>query len=148
MRLIRAVALLSVGVVPAAWSADGVVTLKTAHSPKETIDRLEKIAKDKGMTVFARVDHAAGASKVGKTLRPTVLLIFGNPQGGTPLMECAQTAGIDLPMKAMAWQDRSGQVWVGYNDPEWIAKRHEARGCAAASGLKKALSGLVEAAAK
>jgi len=117
MRLIRAVALLSIGVVPAAWSADGVVAIKTAHSPKEAIDRLEKIAKDKGMTVFARVDHAAGASKIGKTLRPTLLLIFGNPQGGTPLIECAQTTGIDLPMKAMAWEDRSGQVWVGYNDP-------------------------------
>lgn len=131
-----------------AWAADGLVAIKSAHPPKETLDRLEKLVKEKGMTVFARVDHAAGAAKVGKTLRPTELLIFGNPQGGTPLMECAQTAGIDLPMKAMAWHDAKGRSWLGYNDPVWIAQRHKAPKCAAAANLKKALAGLAEAAAK
>jgi uncharacterized protein (DUF302 family) len=129
------------------WSADGLVRVKSAHPPGETLDRLEKLVKEKGLTVFARVDHAGGAEKVGKTLRPTQLLIFGNPQGGTPLMECAQTAGIDLPLKAMAWQDAKGQSWLGYNDPAWIARRHEAPKCAAAANLKKALASFVGAAA-
>jgi uncharacterized protein (DUF302 family) len=147
MRLIRICAWLLAGMVPAAWAADGLVAVQSAHPPKETIDRFEKLAKEKGMTVFARIDHAAGAAKVGKSLRPTELLIFGNPQGGTPLMECAQTAGIDLPMKVMAWQDAAGQAWLGYNDPEWIARRHEAPACSAAGNLKRALAGLVDAAA-
>lgn len=131
----------------AAWSADGLVRLKSAHSPKATLDRLEKLVKEKGMTVFARVDHAAGAAKVGKSLPPTELLMFGNPQGGTPLMECAQSAAIDLPMKALAWEDAKGQSWVGYNDPAWIAQRHKAPKCAAAANLKKALASFVGAAA-
>jgi uncharacterized protein (DUF302 family) len=125
-------------VAGAAWGADGLVAVKSQHPPRETIDRLEKLVKEKGMTVFARVDHAAGAAKVGKTLRPAELLIFGNPQGGTPLMECAQSAGIDLPMKAMAWEDAKGQVWLGYNDPAWIAQRHKAPKCAAAANLDAA----------
>src|SRR5260221_7260163 len=124
MRLIRICAWLLAGMVPAAWAADGLVAVQSAHPPKETIDRFEKLAKEKGMTVFARIDHAAGAAKVGKSLRPTELLIFGNPQGGTPLMECAQTAGIDLPMKVMALQDPPGQGWLGYHDPPWISRRH------------------------
>ncbi len=132
----------------AALASDGLVSMKSAHPPKETIDRLAKIVKDKGMTVFARVDHAAGAIKVGKTLRPTELLIFGNPQGGTPLMGCAQTAGIDLPMKALAWVDAQGQAWIGYNDPAWIARRHDAPQCAAADNLRKVLQGLIDAAAR
>ncbi len=130
------------------FAADGLVLVQSAHPPKETIDRLEKIVKDKGMTVFARVDHAAGAAKVGKTLRPTELLIFGNPQGGTPLMECAQSAGIDLPMKALAWVDAQGQAWIGYNDPVWIARRHDAPQCAAADNVQKIVQGLIEAAAR
>jgi uncharacterized protein (DUF302 family) len=132
----------------AGWAADGLVALKSAHPPKETLDRLEKLVKEKGLTVFARIDHAAGAAKAGKALRPTQLLIFGNPQGGTPLMECAQTAGIDLPLKALAWQDAGGQSWLGYNDPVWIARRHEAPQCAAGENLRKALAGLAGAAVK
>jgi uncharacterized protein (DUF302 family) len=83
--------------------------------------------------------------KVGKTLRPTELLIFGNPQGGTPLMECAQSAGIDLPLKALVWQDEASQVWLGYNDPAFLAQRHGVPVCPAAENLRKALSGLAEA---
>ncbi|HSW26037.1 MAG TPA: DUF302 domain-containing protein, partial [Burkholderiaceae bacterium] len=98
-----------------------------------------------GLTVFARIDHAAGATKVGKSLRPTELLIFGNPQGGTPLMECAQSAGIDLPLKALVWQDEAAQVWLGYNDPAFLAQRHGAASCPVVENLRKALSGLVEA---
>jgi uncharacterized protein (DUF302 family) len=147
MRRVCAMLALFFGAAGAACAADGLVRVKSAHAPKETIERLEKLVKEKGMTVFARLDHAAGAAKTGKTLRPTELLIFGNPQGGTPLMQCAQTAGIDLPMKAMAWQDAKGQSWLGYNDPAWIAQRHKVPKCEAAAGLKKALAGFVEAAA-
>ena len=93
-----------------AWAADGLITVKSAHSVKDTIDRFEAAAKARGLNVFLRLDHAAGAKKIGKELRPTELLVFGNPQGGTPLMECAQSAGIDLPLKALAWQDAAGQV--------------------------------------
>ena len=90
--------------------------------------------------------HAAVAAKIGKTLRPTEVLIFGNPQGGTPLMECAQTAGIDLPLKALVWEDASKQVWLGYNDPVYLAQRHGAPQCAVTENLRKALSGLAQAA--
>jgi uncharacterized protein (DUF302 family) len=89
--------------------------------------------------------HAAGAAKIGKTLRPTAVLIFGNPQGGTPFMECAQTVGIDLPLKALVWEDAQGQVWLGYNDPESLARRHGVPQCPAVMTLSKALSGLAEA---
>jgi uncharacterized protein (DUF302 family) len=120
------------------------VALKSAHGAKETMDRLESAVKQRGLNVFARIDHAAGAAKIGKQLRPTELLIFGNPQGGTPFMECAQTVGIDLPLKALVWQDNSGQIWLGYNDPAYLAARHGAAQCPAAAGLSKALAGLAQ----
>ena len=129
-----------------AHTADGLITLKSPHSPKVTMDRLEDLAKQRGLNVFARIDHAAGAAKVGKTLRPTVLLIFGNPQGGTPFMECAQTVGIDLPLKALVWEDATGQVWLGYNAPAFLAKRHEIPTCPVAVNMGKALAGIAEAA--
>ena len=127
-----------------AWGAEGLIEVKSAYGAKETMDRLEGILKTKGMTIFARVDHAAGAAKVGKTLRPTELLIFGNPQGGTPLMECSQTAGIDLPLKALVRVDESGQVWLGYNDPAFLAARHGASQCPVVANLKKALAGFAQ----
>jgi uncharacterized protein (DUF302 family) len=130
------------------FAADGLVAVKSPHGVKETIDRFEAAAKSRGLNVFLRVDHAAGAKKVGKDLRPTELLVFGNPQGGTPLMECAQSAGIDLPLKALAWQDASGQVWLGYNDPPYLAKRHGAGDCPVVQSLSKALAGLVQEATK
>ena len=132
----------------AAAAADGLVEVKSVHPPKTTLDRFEAAAKERGLMVFARIDHAAGAQKVGKTLRPTELLIFGNPQGGTPLMECAQSAGIDLPLKALVWEDAQGQSWLGYNDPAWLAQRHGAASCPVVENLRKALSGLADAATK
>ena len=126
-----------------------MIAIKSAHSVKDTITKFETVAKERGLHIFARIDHAAGAQKIGKTLRPTELLIFGNPQGGTPLMECAQTAGIDLPLKALAWQDASGQVWLGYNDPQFLAARHGAKDCGpVAAGLRSALDGLAGAATR
>ena len=103
---------------------NGLVTIASTHSVKETIDRLEAEVKAKGLTVFARIDHAAGASAAGLPLRPTELLILGNAKGGTPLMQAAQTIGIDLPLKALAWEDATGKVWLSYNDPAWLAGRH------------------------
>lgn len=131
------------------WAADGMVAVKSPHNVKETVDRFEAAAKARGLNVFLRVDHAAGAKKIGKNLRPTELLVFGNPQGGTPLMECAQSAGIDLPLKALAWQDASGQTWLGYNDPQYLSERHGAKDCGpVAQNLRKALAGLAQEAVK
>jgi uncharacterized protein (DUF302 family) len=144
-RLARLAASSLVLIASTAFGADGLVTLKSPHPAKDTMDRFEANAKQRGLNVFARIDHAAGAAKVGKTLRPTEVLIFGNPQGGTPLMECAQSAGVDLPLKALVWEDAQGQVWLGYNDPAFLARRHEASQCPAVGGLTKALSGLAEA---
>lgn len=109
-------------------SVSGLTTLPSAHGAKETIDRLASEVKSKGLTVFARVDHAAGAKEVGMALRPTELLIFGNARGGTPLMQICQTIGIDLPLKALAWEDADGKVWLSYNEPAWVAARHGADG--------------------
>jgi len=103
---------------------NGLTTLPSVRSVKDTIDRLEADVKSKGMTVFARVDHAAGAKEVGMALRPTELLIFGNARGGTPLMQAYQTMGIDLPLKALAFEDAEGKVWLSYNEPAWLVARH------------------------
>jgi uncharacterized protein (DUF302 family) len=130
----------------ASSAADGVMTMKSSHSAKATMDRLEKIVKEKGLIVFNRIDHAGGAAKIGKKLRATELLIFGNPAGGTPLMECAQTTGIDLPLKSLVWEDATGQVWLGYNDPAFLAQRHGAANCPVVANLQKTLAGIAQAA--
>ena len=105
-------------------SADGLITLRSAFGPRETMDRLDTEVRAKGMTVFAHVDHAAGASAAGLPLRPTDLLIFGAAKGGTPLMQAVQTIGIDLPLKALVWQDEAGTTFLSYNDPAYLARRH------------------------
>jgi uncharacterized protein (DUF302 family) len=107
-------------------SAEGLTTIASGFGPKETMDRLETEIRAHGMSVFARIDHAAGAVEVGLTLRPTELIIFGNARGGTPLMQSVQTAGIDLPLKVLVWQDASGKTWLSYNEPSWVAQRHGA----------------------
>jgi uncharacterized protein (DUF302 family) len=140
-----AVCLLS-AVATLACAADGLVAIKSPHSARVTMDKLEATAKDKGLNIFARIDHAAGAASIGQTLRPTEVLILGNPKGGTPFMTCAQSVGIDLPLKALVWEDASSQVWVGYNDPAWLAQRHGAETCAVVPNLQKALQGLAAAA--
>ncbi|WP_230970931.1 DUF302 domain-containing protein [Nitrogeniibacter aestuarii] len=130
----------------AVHATDGLITVQSPHSPQATMDRFASVVASKGMKVFARIDHAAGAASVGQSLRPTELIIFGNPKGGTPLMQCAQSAGIDLPLKAMVWQDDAGQTWLGYNDPVWIAARHGAADCAVVPAMAKALSAFSSAA--
>lgn len=147
MKLVLAVAAIALSVVlSAAHAADGLVTVKSPHGAKTTMDKLEELVKQRGLTVFARIDHAAGAAKVGKSLRPTEVLIFGDPQGGTPFMECAQSVGIDLPLKALVWEDAAGQVWLGYNDPAFLARRHGVAQCPAVENLRKVLAGLAEGA--
>ncbi len=103
---------------------EGLITIASRFTVKDTIDRLAATVTSKGMTVFARVDHGGGAAAVGMPLRPTELLIFGNARGGTPLMQANQAVGIDLPLKALAWEDADGKVWVTSNDPVWVASRH------------------------
>jgi uncharacterized protein (DUF302 family) len=107
-----------------AYAADGLITKTSSHSVKETVDKLEKIVKDKGFFIAARVNHAAAAMKNGATLRPTEVLIFGNPKLGTLFMQSNQSIGIDLPIKVVVWEDDKGVVTLGYNDPAWLAKRH------------------------
>jgi uncharacterized protein (DUF302 family) len=103
---------------------EGLVTLRSQHPPKETADRLAAAVVSHGMTVVARVDHAASAAKVGLDLQPTEVLIFGNPRAGTLLMQTAQTIGIDLPLKALVWQDDTGVVSISYQDLGWLANRY------------------------
>lgn len=130
-------------------SEDGLVTIASHYSVKETLDRLEADLKSKQTTVFARIDHAAGAASAAMPLRPTELLIFGNPKAGTPLMQSKQTIGIDLPLKVLSWQDSGGKVWLTYNDPGWLARRHGLTSAteAAVNSLATVLSNLAKAAA-
>ena len=115
-------------------SADtnGIIKIKSTHSVTKTMNKLEAVLTNKGMTIFKRVNHTAGAEKAGLKLRPTELLIFGNPKVGTPLMLCSQTAALDLPQKALSYEDENGQVWLAYNDPAYMAKRHNTKDCDAA----------------
>ncbi len=122
-RIVLAVFFASLFTLPAAAEA-GIVTVQSSYSVQTTLDRLTKIMTSKGLTIFARVDHAAGAKKVGMEMAPTQLLIFGNPKLGTPLMKSNRQIGLDLPLKALAWRDDDGKVWVSYNDPAYLKQRH------------------------
>jgi uncharacterized protein (DUF302 family) len=105
-------------------AAQGLTTIRSGYGPEETMNRFEAEVRARGMIAFAHIDHAAAAAAVGPSLRPTELLVFGNASGSTPLMELVQTTGIDLPLKALVWQDASAVTWLSYNDPPWITKRH------------------------
>ncbi len=138
---------LAVFFAPAAWAGEGLVILKSAHDVETTADRLVAALEDKGMTIFRRVDHAAGARDVGQELGPTELVIFGNPKVGTPLMRCERTAAIDLPQKALIWEADDGEVFFAYNNPRYLAKRHGVEGCDEVIGtIEKALANFARAA--
>ncbi len=109
-------------------NAKGLIHTPTNHSCAQTAERLESLIAEKGMRIIAKVDHAASAAKIDETLRPTILLLFGNPQAGTPVMQSSQTAGIDLPQKYLIWEDQDGQSWITHNDPAYLAERHTADG--------------------
>lgn len=149
MKLLQYPIILSCGLALAtAHAADGVITIRSMFNVDQTTQRLEHTLRAKGANVVASVDHAAAAAKVGLPLRPTRVVIFGNPRAGTPLMQCAQTVGIDLPQKALVWEDETGQTWIGYNDVNYLAKRHHLRQCEAAiKANATALAGIVRQAA-
>jgi uncharacterized protein (DUF302 family) len=105
-------------------AARGLTTIRSSYGPEETMNRFEAEVRARGMIALAHIDHAAAAAAVGLSLRPTELLIFGNARGSTPLMELVQTIGIDLPLRALVWQDEAGVTWLSYVDPNWIARRH------------------------
>ncbi|MGC8703483.1 MAG: DUF302 domain-containing protein [Thiomonas sp.] len=121
---------------------------RSPHDVAVTMQRLERAVDGAGLKVFARIDHAAAAHKVGMKLRPTQLLIFGNPKAGTLLMQCSQTAGIDLPLKMLVWQDADGQTWLGYTNPQAIAQRHGAADCAVVPKMRALMHKLMEQAAQ
>jgi len=122
--------------------ADTYIVKKSSYSVDETLNRLEAVLKKKGITVFARVDHKSGADKVGISMRPTQLLIFGNPKMGTPLMNENRLMGLDLPMKALAWKDEVSQVWLGYLNPDKLQQRHNIKNKKIINKMKQALDGL------
>jgi uncharacterized protein (DUF302 family) len=130
-------------------SENGLITIRSQSSVKATIDRLEASLRESGVSIFSRIDHRAGAVSAGMSLRPTEVLIFGNPKAGTPLMQAKPTIGVDLPLKVLAWEDASGNVWPTYNDPAWLAARHALGDDAseAVSGLARALAKFAETAA-
>jgi uncharacterized protein (DUF302 family) len=112
-----------------AHAADGIVTVPSTQSAKASLDKLEFIAAERGLKIFARIDHAANAQSVGETLRPTELLILGHPKPGTVLLQCAQIAGLDLPMRVLAWEDEAGKTWLSYRDPAKLGHDYSGLTC-------------------
>lgn len=127
-------------------ATEGMVIIKSSFAAKTTMDRVESIAQQRNLAVFARIDHAAGAASIGKTLRANEVIIFGNPQVGSAFMECAQTAGIDLPLKILVWEDDASQVWLGYNHPAYLAQRHNVPECPIIEKMSNALAAIAETA--
>jgi uncharacterized protein (DUF302 family) len=107
---------------------NGLVHLRSPYSVPETVQRLESVLRASNLTLFAHVDHSGEAKRAGLTMRPTQLIIFGSPKGGTPLMVASPTLAIDLPLKALAWEDADGKVWLSYNSPDYLKRRHEIPG--------------------
>lgn len=139
--------LLVCSMISSVMAAEGVINIPSEFGVKETADRLESILNEKGMTIFNRINHSEAAAKVDVELRETELVIFGNPKVGSPLMKCQQTVAIDLPQKALIWQDDMNKVWITYNDPRYLEKRHSISGCEQViSKIEKALAGITKAA--
>ena len=132
--------------VPAAAS-DGLVNVPSTFNVEETADRMETVLREKGMTIFNRIKHFEGAANVGIELRKTELIIFGNPKVGSPFMKCQQSVAIDLPQKALIWEDDNAKVWISYNDPRYLEKRHNIIGCEEVIlKIEKALAGIAKSA--
>ncbi|MDJ0955411.1 MAG: DUF302 domain-containing protein [Arenicellales bacterium] len=142
------VGLINLVLVVPVMAADGMISVESGYNVAETAERLEGILKEKGMKIFNRIKHSDGANSVGVQLNPTELVIFGNPKVGAPLMKCQQTVAIDLPQKALIWQDDGGKVWITYNEPSYLQSRHGISGCEEVlSKIEKALAGISNAAA-
>lgn len=149
MRHIVATSLLFLVFAMPAAAGEGVIQVASSHSVDETAGRLEGILKEKGMTIFARIKHSEGAKKAGVELNPTELVVFGNPKVGAPLMQCRQSVALDLPQKALIWQDDAGKVWISYNDPRYLESRHGITDCEEILGkIEKALAAMTAAAAE
>jgi len=128
--------------------ASGIVNVSSDYSVAETTKRMQMILEKKGMKIFNQISHSAGAKGVGINLRDTELIIFGNPKVGSPLMKCQQTIALDLPQKALIWEDETQKVWISYNSPKYLAKRHDLKGCETViAKVEKALAGISKAAA-
>lgn len=144
--------LLTLAILPLSvslFAADGIIKVKSNHSVEQTADKLEQVLLSKGMKIFQRVKHSDGAKTVGIDINPTELIIFGNPKVGAPLMKCAPSVAIDLPQKAVIWQDATNKVWISYNDPAYLKQRHNIQGCdEVLAKVSGALSKLTGAAAK
>ena len=128
-------------------AVEELTTIQSGFAPEATLKRLEAELTARGLAIFARFDHAAGAAAAGLPLRPTTVVVFGQAKGGTPLMQAAQTIGIDLPLKALDWQDDEGRTWLSYNEPDWLARRHGLDGPAepAVAALSSALRAIAQA---
>jgi len=143
--ILAALSILCIAIPVAA--ADGVVDVQSTFNVEETADRMVNILNKKGMTIFNRIKHSESAAKVGIELRKTELIIFGNPKVGSPLMACQQSVAIDLPQKALIWEDHNAKVWISYNDPRYLEKRHNISGCEEAiAKIEKALAGIAKSA--
>lgn len=133
---------------PLMTNNDGLIHIKSSHDMTASSERLVNILAEKGMTLFAHINHSAGAAKIAESLNPTELVLFGNPQTGTPLMQSNQSMGIDLPQKILIWQDSDDQVWLTYNDPAYLANRHQVGNCdALVQKISAALASMTNAAA-
>ena len=135
------------GVNPDNKQGKGLIRLASDYGSRQTADRFEQILLDKGFTVFNRIDHARGAAEVSEPLPPTEIIIFGNPKVGTKLMQCDRSVAIDLPQKALFWEDAEGKSWLAYNDPQYLAQRHNLEECKAViQRIEQGLSNLAKAA--
>jgi len=148
MKKLTAPLLLSVLIALPVQAVDGMIDVASGHDVETTANRFEKVLQSKGMTIFNRLRHSEGASKVGVDIRDTQLVIFGNPKVGSPLMKCTQSVAIDLPQKALIWQGADGQSYISYNDPQYLKQRHGLEGCdKVLEKVSQALAGMAKAAA-
>ena len=149
MKKLFLITILTVFCSTSVYAADGMLNIPSDFNVEKTASRLENILKEKGMTIFNRIKHSDSANKVGIELRNTELIIFGNPKVGSPLMKCQQSVAIDLPQKALIWQDDNAKTWISYNDPKYIEKRHNIIGCEKViSKIEKALGSIIKAASR
>ena len=148
MKKLVCTVLLILSIAIPVWAVDGMINIQSNFNVEETADRMESVVKEKGMTVFKRIKHSEAANKIGIELRDTELIIFGNPKVGSLLMKCQQSVAIDLPFKALIWEDDNAKVWISYNDPRDMEKRHSITDCEKIiSKVEKALTGITKSAA-
>lgn len=137
---------IGLGAMIAAGEDSGLITVESFFSVEKTVERLTKAMQEKGLKIFNTIDHQKGAESIGETLNPTTLIIFGSPKVGTSLMKCSQTAGLDLPLKMLVWENDEGDVFLTYQSASSMAARHDAEDCPVVRNMTKALAGLATSA--